>query len=161
MKPQDRNVNTVCLPSQEPVALSTFDACFGLLAVILCLLMLMRVRLLMWQHSDTKHISLDAPSLLDFSSLLHGLYILAFFKSHFVSKLTESWKPPSTITTRNVFSWHRMAAFTSYLSEASCTISIPSYITQTRRQISLRRQQYIAQMSVATTSAKHQICVDI
>lgn len=52
MKPQDRNVNTVCLLSQEPVALSTFDACLGLLAVILCLLMLMRVLQLMWQHCD-------------------------------------------------------------------------------------------------------------
>lgn len=38
--PQDRNVNIVCLSSQEPVALSTFDACFDLLAVILCPLML-------------------------------------------------------------------------------------------------------------------------
>lgn len=45
MKPQDRNVNTACLPSQEPVALSTVDACFGLLAVILRSLMLMLPRL--------------------------------------------------------------------------------------------------------------------
>lgn len=51
--PQDRNVNIVCLSSQEPVALSTFDACFDLLAVILCLLMLMLLRLLIAQHCDT------------------------------------------------------------------------------------------------------------
>lgn len=78
MKPQDRNVNTVCLLSQEPVALSTFDACFGLLAVILCLLMLMRVPQLMWQHCDTAQFptreavtcELFTPSMFDFTSII-------------------------------------------------------------------------------------------
>lgn len=131
-----------------------FDACFGLLAVILCPLMLMRLRQLMWQHCDTGHISPAAkaqlsPSLLGFSSLLSTFSYSS--KSYFVFQATKSSKLPSVIIlSKNVFRWCRMAAFTCYLFEASCTIGIPSYITQTRRQISLRRQQYIAQMSVAT-----------
>lgn len=113
----------------------------------------------MWQHCHTSaHFSTLLQYNIFTSNSIHCCILQIIF-SICIDDIAEASDLHNA--TRKVFSWHRMAAFTSYLYEASCTISIPSYITQTRRQISLRRQQYIAQMNVATTSAKHQICVDI
>lgn len=97
MKPQDRNVNSVCLSSQEPVALSTFWCVLWLIGGYF---MSANVNVSVTVNVATlshQHISLH---FFNTTFLLLTQYIAAFFKSYLVFASTTSPRPRTSITRR-------------------------------------------------------------